>query len=90
MGPATRYTRRRKTAKTPIEYSEDFSYLIRSFWVQRIETILHLFCFCPVVDQFWNEVFSWICCHFKQGAKIFAILTKCLDFRSQKIVIRRI
>ena len=28
-----------------------------SFCVQRIETILLLFCFCPVVDQFWNEFF---------------------------------
>ena len=29
-----------------------------SFCVQRIETILHFFCVCSVVDQFWNEVFS--------------------------------
>ena len=35
-------------------------------FVQRIETILLIFCFCPVIDQFWNEGFSWICCHFKQ------------------------
>ena len=37
-----------------------------SFCVQRIETILQLFCFRPVVDQFWNEVFSCACCHFKR------------------------
>ena len=29
-------------------------------------TILHLFYFCLVVYQFWNKVFSRICCHFKR------------------------
>ena len=38
-----------------------------SFCEQRIETILHLFCYCPVVDQFLNKGFSWICFHFKRG-----------------------
>ena len=40
-----------------------------SFCAQSIETILHLFCFCPVVDQFWNEDFWWDVLSFQTGHK---------------------
>ena len=51
-----------------------------SFCAQSIETILHLFCFCPVVDQFWHEVFSWICCHFKRDIN-FCNFNKIFGFQ---------
>ena len=51
-----------------------------SFCAQSIETILHLFCFCPVVDQFWYEVFSWICCHFKRDIN-FCNFNKIFGFQ---------
>ena len=51
-----------------------------SFCAQSIKTILHLFCFCPVVDQFWYEVFSWICCHFKRDID-FCNFNKILGFQ---------
>ena len=51
-----------------------------SFCAQSIETILHLLCFCPIVDQFWNEVFNWICCDFKQDLD-FCNINKIFGFQ---------
>ena len=41
-----------------------------SFCAQCPETTLHLFCFCRFVDQYWNDVISWICCYFKRNIDI--------------------
>ena len=54
-----------------------------SFCGQSIETILHSFCFCPVVDQFSNEVFSCVCCHFKWDID-FCNFNKIFGFQELK------
>ena len=56
------------------------------------ETTLHLFCFCPIVQQFWEDVSAWLSFYFKTnivlphwnklfGAKFFknGIKTKLLN-----------
>ena len=53
------------------------------------QLILHLFCFFPVVDQFWNEVFSCMSCHFKRDVN-FCNFTKSFGFEELEIVLRRI
>ena len=32
-----------------------------NFCNQESQDLLHLFCHCPVVKKFWNEVNTWLC-----------------------------
>ena len=34
------------------------------------ESILHLFCFCPIVDHFWNDKVLWINRYFKRNVVV--------------------